>query len=146
MSQTQALLLAQAFASCFMCGLIWFVQVVHYPLFAMISGGPSNAYAEAHQRRTTLVVGPPMLVEAATAGLLAWRTPDQVPQWLALTGLGLVAAIWLCTAFVQVPLHARLAREGHSRSIVRALVLTNWGRTALWTARAAVAGWMLTAV
>jgi hypothetical protein len=31
-------LAAQAVASGAMCGLIWFVQVVHYPLFARVAG------------------------------------------------------------------------------------------------------------
>ena len=33
------LLLLHAGATFFMCGLIWFVQIVHYPLFAQVGSG-----------------------------------------------------------------------------------------------------------
>jgi hypothetical protein len=73
MTSTEVILGAQAIASGAMCGLIWFVQVVHYPLFARVGGDGSKAYAAEHQRRTTLVVGPLMLVEIATAALIALK-------------------------------------------------------------------------
>ena len=41
-------LLANAAATLFMTGLIWFVQVVHYPLFAFVSGPGAAAYAARH--------------------------------------------------------------------------------------------------
>ncbi len=51
----------------FMVGVIWFVQVVHYPLFSRVGDSGFAAYSGAHSRLTGFVVGPPMLVEAATA-------------------------------------------------------------------------------
>jgi hypothetical protein len=42
-----------------------------------------------------------------------------------------------------MPLHGRLGREGPAAAAVGALVRTNWLRTAAWTARAALAAWML---
>ena len=44
-----------------MVGLIWFVQVVHYPLFARVEQG-FIAYEQIHQQRTTWVVAPLMPV------------------------------------------------------------------------------------
>jgi len=44
---------------------------------------------------------------------------------------------------VQMPLHGRLGREGATSAAVTALVRSNWLRTAAWTARAALAAWML---
>lgn len=63
----EALLLVQSAATLFMTGLIWFVQVVHYPLFGSAGRDIFAGYERAHQRRTGWVVGPPMLVELATA-------------------------------------------------------------------------------
>ncbi len=142
MTTTDIVLLAQAVASSAMCGIIWFVQVVHYPLFAR-TGDP--AYAAENQRRTGRVVIPWMLVEGATAAWLAARPPATVGRLPALIGLALVGLLWLSTACVQMPLHARLAAEGHAPPIVARLVRGNWGRTLLWSARAALAAWMLRA-
>ena len=126
-----------------MCGLIWFVQAVHYPLFASTSGERSREHAVENQRRTAPVVIPFMAVELATAAAIAVWPPAGVGRGLALIGLGLVAVAWLSTFLLQVPLHARLAREGHVPEAVAALVRSNWIRTIAWTARAILATWML---
>ena len=128
------LLLVNAFATIFMTGLIWFVQVVHYPLFARVGSTEFPAYSRAHQTLTTLVVGPPMLVEALTAALLVVVRPTGVSAALSWVGLALVAVIWLSTAALQVPSHAKLV-QGFDPAIGSFLVQTNWIRTVAWTAR-----------
>lgn len=137
-----ALLLAHAAATWFMVGLIWFVQVVHYPLFDGVGDEGAVAYAAAHQRQTGWVVGPVMLLEAATAAALVLVPPAGVPAALAWAGAGLLALVWLSTALLQVPLHARLV-AGPDRGAVRALVRGNWVRTLAWSARGGVALWLL---
>lgn len=136
------LLLAHAAATWAMVGLIWFVQVVHYPLFAAVGTAESRDYARLHQRRTTFVVGPPMLVELATAAWIAWRLPAGVSPALAWSGLALVAVVWASTHRLQVPEHARLL-AGRDDAVIRRLVRGNWLRTAAWTARGAIALAML---
>ncbi|MFM7034567.1 MAG: hypothetical protein ACKOYJ_05145 [Planctomycetia bacterium] len=143
MTLQELLLASQAVASSAMCGLIWFVQVVHYPLFARIGGDASKAFADEHQARTGRVVMPFMLVEGLSAAALAWAPPPGVPRSVAHGGLAIVAMLWLLTAFVQMPLHGRLSREGHAPGTVAALVRSNCLRTVLWSLRAAVAVWML---
>ncbi|MFM7206888.1 MAG: hypothetical protein ACKO4T_09495 [Planctomycetaceae bacterium] len=136
-------LVAQAVASAAMCGLIWFVQVVHYPMFAAIAGERSQTYALDNQRRTAPVVLPFMVVELVTAVAIACWPPAGVGRGATVAGLALVAVVWLSTLLVQVPLHARLAGEGHSPDVVAALVRGNWIRTVAWTGRAVLAAWML---
>ncbi len=62
------LLVLNLFSTVFMTGLIWFVQLVHYPLFDHVADGQFTPYHRQHTRRTTRVVAGPMLVEAITAG------------------------------------------------------------------------------
>jgi hypothetical protein len=135
-------LLLQAVASGAMCGIIWFVQVVHYPLFAW-GARDERAYALENQRRTGSVVIPFMLVEGLTAIVLAWSPPPGVSRWLAVAGLALVGLLWLSTLAVQMPLHARLAHDGHAAATVDRLVRSNWLRTVAWSLRAGIAAWML---
>jgi hypothetical protein len=127
-------LLAHAAATLFMVGVIWFVQVVHYPLFARVGWAGFAAYSTAHTRLTGLVVGPPMLVEAATAVALVVSTPPEVSGWLVRVGLVLLAGIWLSTALLQSPRHTELGR-GLDLSAHRSLVTSNWLRTVLWSLR-----------
>lgn len=144
MPEFEVLLIVQAVASGAMCGIIWFVQVVHYPLFTF-AARDEQAYALANQRRTGRVVIPFMLAEGMTAAIIAWNPPVGVPAWLAAAGLAAVLALWLSTGLIQMPLHARLAREGHAEDVVDRLVQSNWLRTAIWTLRAILAAWMLRA-
>lgn len=121
------------FATLFMCGLAWFVQVVHYPLMARVGERHWCEYERAHGTRTTWVVMPVMTLEALAALQLAWSAPGPV-TW---SGLALVALLWLSTFLVQVPLHARLARGFDARLHGR-LVATSWLRTGAWSLRAAL--------
>ena len=89
-------LMAHVFATLFLVGLIWFVQIVHYPLFSTVGKDQFSAYEERHQRRTTWVVGPPMLVELITALMLLKEVPDNSLS-LACGGALLIAVIWLST-------------------------------------------------
>lgn len=122
-------------ATLFMTGLIWFVQVVHYPLFEGVGRPGFAAYERRHTVRTTWVVGPPMLIEGGTAVLLVWLAPAAVAPWARWTGLVLLAVIWISTAWLQVPEHRRLS-DGFDAGAVRRLVAGNWLRTVGWSLRA----------
>jgi hypothetical protein len=61
------LFLLQLAATLAMTGLIWFVQLVHYPLFGRVGPADFAQYLLSHQHRTTLIVAPLMLGEAGTA-------------------------------------------------------------------------------
>ncbi|MGB3635365.1 MAG: hypothetical protein WA982_15085 [Rubrobacteraceae bacterium] len=138
---TNLLLLSHVGATLFMVGLIWFVQIVHYPLFGSVGVEDFRAYAEAHSRLTTRVVGPPMLLEASTAVLLIFVRPESVPGTLVWTGAVLLAIAWLSTALLQVPRHTRLG-FGFDAETHRFLVLSNWARTIAWSLRGLVVLWM----
>ncbi len=128
-----------------MTGLIWFVQVVHYPLLARAGPEGFAALAAEHQRRTGWVVGVPMVVEAVTAAALVVWTPDGVSRGVAVAGLALVAVIWVSTWLLQVPRHREMLL-GFDAAGHRRLVAGNWVRTAAWTARSGIVLGMLTAV
>lgn len=131
---SEVALVANLVSTCVMVGVIWFVQVVHYPLLAQFGESQSVAVAVEHQRRTGYVVGLPMLVEGvSTLALLASR-PVDVSLALPWVGAVLLAVSLGSTLFLSVPLHARMA-EAHSPEIGRRLVVTNWPRTVSWTAR-----------
>ena len=142
------LFLAQYVSTLFMTGLIWFVQIVHYPLFATVyantNGSGFRLYEERHATRTGWVVFPPMFVELATAlgALFPGLRPAFVSKEVAIASAILVILIWLSTGLLQVSLHNRLA-SNPTADTIRRLVLSNWLRTALWTARAALLSGLL---
>ena len=127
-----------------MTGLIWFVQIVHYPLFAQVGENGFSVYSRQHARRTGWVVAPLMLSELGTALLFLFSAfrPAFLPISAAIAGLFLLAVIWLSTALLQVPLHNRLV-QGFDPSAAQKLVTGNWLRTVCWTLRALLLLWYL---
>ena len=112
-------------------GLIWVIQLVHYPLFAQVGRATFQVYHKRHTTQITWVVAPLMCTEVATAAwlvLLGSREP-----WL-LASLVPLAGIWLSTWRVQIPLHESLAK-GFDEHTHQRLVTSNWWRTAAWTLR-----------
>ncbi len=128
------IVLMQVGSTLAMVGLIWFVQIVHYPLMAQVGQENFLRYEAEHQRLTTLVVVPLMLSELLSALMLLWCRPEAVDGGLVWGGLLLVISIWLVTFTVQVPQHARLMIS-FDTAVHRSLVRGNWIRTAAWTAR-----------
>jgi len=125
----------------FMVGVIWFVQVIHYPLLSRIAPGDVPSYEQSHTRLAFWVVAPPMLAELATGFGLLWVRPAEVSLSLAAVGVGLLVVVWVSTQCVQVPCHERLSRA-FDPAIHRRLVSTNWVRTAAWSLRGLLVLWM----
>ncbi len=128
------LLLVHTATTLFMLGVIWFVQIVHYPLFTKVGERGFAGYERQHTRRTGWVLALPMLTELVSAVILAWRLEGTL-AWFGLAVLGL---IWASTGLWQVPAHRRL-EGGFDVVIHRRLVQTNWVRTIAWSARAIIA-------
>ncbi len=126
--------LLNVLATFFMTGLIWFVQLVHYPLFAAVGQSSFVNYEVQHNNLTTYVVIVPMFIELITAVMLIWQRPSFMPLWLAWLGLALVGVIWFSTAFLQVPAHSVLTL-GFNELAHRNLLQTNWLRTLAWSLR-----------
>lgn len=133
------LCLAHAAATWFMTGVIWYCQVVHYPLFPRLADDPG--YFSTNVRRTGFLVLPVMIAELALAVLLCVRVGG---PW-TWGGLFLLGAIWGLTLFQQLPSHLALARGWDQGRFEDAVLNANWARVALWTARAALASFFIRA-
>ena len=135
-----ALSVIHAAATWFMASVLWFVQLAHYPRFAAVPAADFPAFQASNIRKTALLVGPLMVVEGVTALLLVWRRCGAA-SW---AGLGVLAALWASTFFVQLPLHRALER-GFEPALHARLLRTNRWRTGGWTLRGLLALWLLKA-
>jgi hypothetical protein len=138
MTTEDAVAVAHLVGTLAMVGLIWFVQVVHYPLFAAVGTDRFAAYEAQHTTRTSWVVGPFMAVEGFAALALAAAPPAGVDRALPLAGLALLGVVHASTVLLQVPAHQRLG-AGFAAETWDRLVRTNWVRTVGWSARGLVA-------
>jgi hypothetical protein len=139
------LLLVQFMATGLMTGIIWFVQIVHYPLFRKIPPEGFTRYEQAHTVRTGVVVAPLMILELASAALLPILRIPIASTHAYLATLGCLLLIWASTFLIQVPLHGVLEQCPDTRAMNR-LVTTNWIRTMLWSARLALLAPMVLSV
>ena len=135
------LIIVQLAATVSLTGIIWLVQIVHYPLFSYASEEKYRLFHLAHMNRISFVVAPLMIVEAISGALIIFYPPENIDSRLLLIGAGLILAIWLSTFFLQVPLHEKLA-QGFDADVHRALVNTNWIRTVGWSLRSTLILWL----
>lgn len=117
-----------------MVGLIWLVQLVHYPLFVSIDPDKFSGAMVAHQQRISFIVLPLMGSELLTALLLWVVRPPGVSAILLASAFILLLVAWASTFLIQVPQHTKLI-GGHSSRVCTQLVSWNWIRTFSWSAR-----------
>ncbi|MGI4885037.1 MAG: hypothetical protein ACRYFR_08770 [Janthinobacterium lividum] len=137
------LLLLNFALAAYLTGLIWTVQVVHYPGLALLGPAEFPRYHAAHTRRMGYVVGAPMALELALAAWLAWAGRGALSHGAGWWSLGLAVAVWLATFAISVPFHNQLEASGYNYIALDGLTRTNWLRTVAWTARLALLGWLL---
>ena len=139
------LVLAHVLATVFLAGMIWTIQVVHYPLFALVGADGFPAYEAAHSARITAVVGLPWAVQGLTTLALLVAPPASLPRWMVWTAAVLAAVPVAVTLLASVPAHTVLG-AGFDATAHTRLVTTNWIRTLAWTAHGALGVAMLLAV
>ncbi len=132
----QYIWLIHLFCTVFMTGLIWMVQIVHYPLMNGVGNDFFVSYESRHTQAITWIVLPAMLLELGTAFLLLFVENSFSKTWLV-TAFVLLITIWASTFFLQVPLHVALS-QGFETDTHQKLVQTNWVRTIAWTLRSGI--------
>ena len=115
-------------------GLIWTIQLVHYPSMRFIPKERFVEYHNFHSIRISFIAIPLMVTELGTSLILFYQNYNNAIQTIFLINLVIVALIWLSTFLIQVPLHNALSKEKQSEKLSK-LICTNWIRTILWTAR-----------
>ena len=124
------LLLIHLISTSLMVGIIWVIQVVHYPSFHFIGNSRYISFQKFHMERISYIVIPVMLVESISGFLLIY---DEL-NLILLISMVLLLSIWMLTAFFFASVHQKLV-GGYKQETVRKLVKINWIRTLLWTLR-----------
>ena len=135
----ESLFLLNLSASLFLCGLIWVIQLLHYPFFHHIEKSDFIKHQSTHKFRISILVIPAMLTELGSSAILAYGANFE--QHLHISGFIIVLLIWASSFFIQVPLHHKIS-GGYDTGAVDRLVSTNWIRTILWTTKALISIWI----
>ena len=126
------MLILHLIATSVMVGVIWVIQLVHYPSFHFVELKQYTTFQRFHMARISYVVIPAMLTELFTLILIV-ISMDQIDN-LVLSSAILLIFIWLMTAVFFSGVHQKLTL-GYDQTVVDKLVKLNWGRTLLWTLR-----------
>ncbi|MGK7397591.1 MAG: hypothetical protein ACNS62_23640 [Candidatus Cyclobacteriaceae bacterium M3_2C_046] len=127
-------ILINVFSTIFMTGLVWFVQIIHYPLYPKIGSSHFILFEQTHTRLTGRLVAPVMLAELfSSLGLVCFHLPWKI-RIIFIVTLILLLGIWYATFFIQVPTHKYLCDHFDQQQCGR-LVRQNWLRTWLWSIR-----------
>ena len=116
--------------SAIMVGVIWVIQLLHYPSFHFINDKKYIEFQHFHMQRISFIVIPAMLIELASALLLAYFFRSS----LTIILLALLLGVWAVTFIFFTNMHQKLT-NGYNQSIVDRLIQINWSRTILWSLR-----------
>ena len=127
-----------AAATMAMVGLIWTVQVVHYPLFESVGAEAYPNYQSRHIDRIGAVLVVPWGLEGLSIVALLVLARERTMRVLAVAGAALMGLILLVTMIWAAPVHGELL-DGFDPEQHDTLMASNLVRTLLWTARGGVA-------
>lgn len=139
------IVIVHAGATWFLVGLIWTIQLVHYPSFSSIDPEVYRDFQQRHMHRMGQLVGLPWLVEGITVLGVFLLAPDDRVRLLAAVGGVLEIVVIAVTVRSSIPAHNSLS-QGFDELAHRRLLRTNWLRTGAWTARGIIALILLTSI
>ena len=125
-------LLSHLIFTSIMTGVIWVIQIVHYPSFHFIEKELYTAFQKFHMNKISIIVIPIMLAELIT-GIMLFLDKSSKSPFLTISIIILVL-IWLITGVFFTKAHNELI-AGYQELVVNQLVAMNWIRTLLWTLR-----------
>ena len=128
----QSMLAMHLVLASIMVGVIWVIQLVHYPSFRFTDREKYVSFQIFHMRNISFIVVPVMILEFLSGLLLVLYHSNQ--ESLLRISFILLLIIWLVTAMFFAQIHQKLSK-GYDETLVRNLVSLNWIRTLLWTIR-----------
>ena len=121
-------------ATSIMIGVIWVIQLVHYPSFYYVDRSRYELFQDFHMRNISWIVFPIMSIELITGILLIQSPVFGHSNKLFFISMILLALIWFLTATLFISIHKNLS-NGYNKNIIYRLVNLNWLRTILWSLR-----------
>ena len=111
-----------------MVGVIWVIQLLHYPTFYYIEKNNYSQFQKFHMNRISYIVIPAMVIEMLSGIMLVIINDDFIISF------SLLVCIWIITFVFFTNIHQRLLSK-YENTAVEKLVNLNWIRTVFWTVR-----------
>ena len=125
------LLMIHIVSTSIMVGVIWVMQLVHYPSFKYVNESDYIIFQKFHMSNISYIVFPAMFTELITALLIFFSGEKSFFFMLSLICLFL---IWVITGVLFTKFHSIL-QKGKDLKMIEKMIKANWTRTLLWTLR-----------
>ena len=126
----EAILFFHFFLTFFMTGIIWLIQLIHYPSFSFIDKNMYSKFQTFHMNRISFLVGPIMILELLSGFYLLLFFYSESNFFVINFILNIL--ILTMTIIVFGTIHKKLI-EGFKFSLFAKLISMNWIRTILWS-------------
>ena len=120
------LILFNFFISAFMFGLILTTQIVSYPMFLNVEK-KFSVYHMHYVNKISTIAAPFMIIEFSLSLIFVFL----IGSYTSISSFLIMVLIFLCTFFIQVPIHEKL-KNSFNISLCNRLIKTNWIRVFLW--------------
>ena len=114
-----------------MVGVIWVIQLVHYPSFKYVNESDYIIFQKYHMSNISYIVFHIMFTELTTAILIFFSGEKSFFFMLSLICLFL---IWVITGVLFTKFH-NILQKGKDLKMIEKMIKANWMRTLLWTLR-----------
>ena len=125
----ESILFFHFFLTFFMTGIIWLIQLIHYPSFSFIDKNMYSTFQAFHMNRISFLVGPIMFLELFSGFYLLFFYSES--NFFVINFI-LNILILTMTIIVFGTIHRKLI-EGFKFSLFAKLISMNWIRTILWS-------------
>jgi hypothetical protein len=111
---------------------------VNYPNWHLIDARSFRAYHWGISVRAAVFLAAPRVLEVVIGLVVLRFRPSAVELWVVLLGVGLGLGALLSTLWISRPIHAQLDIQSNAPELLSRLIITDWIRSALEFARAAL--------
>ena len=125
------LLMIHIISTSIMVGVIWVMQLVHYPSFKYVNESDYIIFQKFHMSNISYIVFPAMFTELITGLLIFFSGEKSLFFVLSLICLFL---IWVITGVLFTKFH-NILQKGKDLKMIEKMIKANWTRTLLWTLR-----------
>ena len=125
------LIIAHFTSTSIMVGVIWVIQLVHYPSFKYVKDSDYIIFQKYHMSNISYIVFPSMFTELITSLLIFFSGEKSFLFMLSMICLSL---IWVITGVLFTKFHSTL-QKGKDLKMIEKMIKANWIRTLLWTMR-----------
>jgi len=113
-------------------GVLWFVQLVHYPLFNEIPAKNMVNYGYYHIQKISGIINLLFIVDFTTIVFLLLLVNSDLSATLMIINIAIFGFIVILTRITFLPIHQKLSKNPNS-FLISKLINLNWIRTLVWS-------------